>query len=51
MTPVFDDQQGVYYWVDADGRAVSPHFDYQEDAEAWYHQHNKSDKAAESSKS
>jgi len=38
MTPVFDDQQGVYYWADAAGQAVSPHFDYQEDAEAWYYQ-------------
>lgn len=36
MKLVTDDKNQVFYWVDAEGNLLSPHFDYEEDADQWY---------------
>lgn len=38
MKLICDDYSQVYVWVDDDDENVelSPHFDYEEDAEKWY---------------
>ncbi|CAB4130015.1 hypothetical protein UFOVP116_227 [uncultured Caudovirales phage] len=38
MQLIADDRNQVYYWVESDNHSVrlSPHFDYEEDALAWF---------------
>lgn len=39
MKLLYDDYNQVYVWVDDynEDDELSPHFDYEEDAEQWYH--------------
>jgi len=36
MRLLCDDYNQVYVWVNSSGEAVSPHFDYEEDAINWF---------------
>lgn len=39
MKLIYDDYNQIYYWVSDDEKiTLSPHFDYEEDAEQWYRQ-------------